>query len=461
MFTKKLKQKESEYYMLSNKYWVLIFLSILSIGAYSTFLVGQRVYRDEVSMLINRAETISSSIGDSDIKNLSGDMSDLDKESYQRLKTKMINLKLVNPDSKFIYIMGYPDKYSGEDNKKMFFFVDSENVDSEDYSAPGDIYEETSQKEIDNFINGKSFVEGPYTDKWGSWVSGYSPVFDQNTGKVLAVVGIDIDSKKWISDIRFAQALPASITFSIILIFISYYLSQKRKAISLQRRIEFVSIASHQLKNPLSGIKWSTELLLNNKIGDLNEEQRTYVSHIYDSNERMIGLIDDLLKSSNLDESKDLLNKQPFNLVGLIKIAENDLRGLLKEKNISLFYTPDFPIEKILPIDYKKIQEVVTNLISNAIKYSHDNGRIYLDIKEDDKNIVFSIKDDGVGIPVSSQKRVFDRFFRAENASKNAPDGNGLGLYIAKRIVDKHGGRLYFESIENKGTTFFVELPKN
>ncbi len=459
MFIKKLQEKESEYYILSNKYWIIIFLLILTVGIYSIFLIGRRVHKDEVSMLINRAETISSAIGDEDLKNLSGDLSDLDKESYARLKSKMINLRLVNPDAKFLYIMGYPDKYNPESNKKMFFFVDSEDINSPDYSAPGDIYAETSVEEVENFIKGRSFVEGPYSDRWGSWVSGYAPIFDQDTGKVLAVVGVDIDSKKWISDIRFAQALPASITFSILLIFISYYLSQKRKAIAFQRRVEFVSIASHQLKNPLSGIKWSTELLLNNRVGTLNDEQHTHISHIYESNERMINLINDLLKSSNLEESKDIIKKDLFNIVDLVKNSEIDLHGLLKEKNISVVYSKDFPAEKNIKIDHKKIQEVVTNILSNAIKYSHNDSSVYLDLKDENGSTVLSVRDEGVGIPKSSQGRVFDRFFRAENASKNSPDGNGLGLYIAKRIVEKHGGQIYFESIEDKGTTFFVKLP--
>jgi signal transduction histidine kinase len=199
------------------------------------------------------------------------------------------------------------------------------------------------------------------------------------------------------------------------------------------------------------------ETLLSGKAGALTSEQETYIRHSYESNERMIALVGDLLRTSRLDEYADVLTKKEVDIVSLIREIEVDLTGMLHKKNITLAY--DTPEHVHVSIDPKSMREVFMNIISNAIKYSHEGSVIGIHYTRGNSRHVVSIQDSGIGIPHHMHSRIFERFFRAPNASQAAPDGNGLGLYIARTIVERHGGKLSFTSIEGQGTTFFIELP--
>lgn len=224
---------------------------------------------------------------------------------------------------------------------------------------------------------------------------------------------------------------------------------------------EFISVASHQLKTPLTGIRWFSEFLLKGDAGELNKEQLGFVEQIYDSNERMINLVNDLLNVSRIETGKKFtVEKKSTSMVRLID-------GVVKE-NMVLANKKKIRIEKkfgkfkkiVLNIDEQKIKQVLHNLVSNAIKYSRDGSNVKIGYIEDAaKEPVFYVEDNGLGIPKAQQKRVFQKFFRADNAISTQTDGTGLGLYIAKAIVEAHGGKIWFESVEGKGTKFYFSLP--
>lgn len=222
---------------------------------------------------------------------------------------------------------------------------------------------------------------------------------------------------------------------------------------------EFVSIVSHQLRTPLTGIRWFTNLLLGNKKKNLNEEQLDFLSQINTSNRRMIKLVNDLLDVSHIETGyKFKVTKRSFALLPLIEevLEENILTIRVKELAI------DNLIPKNLKVcaDRSKIRQVWQNLISNATAYSPSGQSITIDVQTEDGRQIFSIKDEGIGIPKRQQQRIFEKFFRAKNASSQDANGTGLGLYIAKEIIVKHGGEMWFKSVENKGTTFFFSLPE-
>ena len=222
---------------------------------------------------------------------------------------------------------------------------------------------------------------------------------------------------------------------------------------------EFVSVASHQLKTPLAGIKWVSELLLGDKIIKPNEKQVEYLKDIQTSNNRMLKLVGDLLDVSHIETGRKFnIEKKETDVAELVAIAIKTNQALADTKKIKIILCQGAPKTLLLNIDGEKIQQVFENLINNAIKYSKDGGQVEVGCEHKPNETVFSIKDQGIGIPEKQQDKVFQKFFRGENALTQATDGTGLGLYIAKAIVEAHGGKIWFESVENQGTTFYFSL---
>lgn len=223
-------------------------------------------------------------------------------------------------------------------------------------------------------------------------------------------------------------------------------------------KTEFVSIAAHQLRTPLSAIKWTVGMILDGDIGEINEEQRELLEKTYISNERMIHLVNDLLNVTRIEEGRLLYNQEWGQLESLTEDVLNNFQEALKMKNIFL----DFEKPKGLPsvkFDKEKMGLVLQNLIENAIKYTQNGGKIKISLEKDEKSVIFKIKDSGVGIPKNQQERIFTKFFRGENVIKMETEGTGLGLYTTKNIVNAHKGEIWFESNENEGTTFYFTVP--
>lgn len=221
---------------------------------------------------------------------------------------------------------------------------------------------------------------------------------------------------------------------------------------------EFVSVASHQLRTPLSGIKWETELLLTKFKKGLNKKQLDNVENISLLSQRMIKLVNDLLDVARIDQNRFILRKQEINLAEIIKETLKELSLSVRSRHIEVV----FSLRKKLPMglgDPDKIKLVVENLISNAVKYTTSGGKVEIRLFKEGSSLVFEVKDNGVGIPEEQLKRVFEKFFRSDNAVKYQTEGTGLGLYIAKNIVEQLGGRIWFQSVENVGSIFSFSLP--
>lgn len=224
-------------------------------------------------------------------------------------------------------------------------------------------------------------------------------------------------------------------------------------------KTEFVSIAAHQLRTPLSAIKWTIQMLLDGDIGAITAEQKELLQKTYESNERMILLINDLLNATKIEEGDFSFNLKPLQLEEIIGIVIKNTKDFLNRKKINLnFEKPIIPLPKVL-IDKEKMELAIQNLLENAIKYTLSGGEITIFLKEEDGQIVFKIQDNGVGIPKDQQDRIFTKFFRGSNAIRLETEGSGLGLYTAKNIIIGHNGNIWFESEEGKGTIFYFSLP--
>ncbi len=221
----------------------------------------------------------------------------------------------------------------------------------------------------------------------------------------------------------------------------------------------FISVVAHQLRTPLSGIKWTLNLLQNGDLGPLSPEQKKFLVKAYESNDRMIGLVNDLLGADRIDSGKARYTLVPMNIAEAIESVLYEVAPQAQARELSVEFkksTEPFPF---VTGDPERIRAVLQNLLENAVKYSRPQGAIAVTLVSTDKAMALvSIKDNGIGIPKDEQEHIFSRFFRAKNAVKVETDGSGLGLYIAKAIIERHGGKIWF-STEERGTTFFFTLP--
>lgn len=242
---------------------------------------------------------------------------------------------------------------------------------------------------------------------------------------------------------------------------IIYFVGVERditKAKEIERsKNEFVSLASHQLRTPLTAINWYAEMLLGGDAGDLNVKQKDYVNELHGSSKRMTDLVAALLNVSRIDLGTFTINPQPTDVIKITKEVIKDLCVRIKKKDLKVVEKYE-KLEKI-NVDPNLLTIILQNLISNAVKYTAEKGIIKISISRSDADVIMVVEDNGYGIPLHQQDRIFEKFFRADNIIPVETDGNGLGLYMVKQILESAGGSISFTSKEMEGTTFIVKIP--
>lgn len=235
-------------------------------------------------------------------------------------------------------------------------------------------------------------------------------------------------------------------------------------------KTEFVSLASHQLKTPLSSINWYTEMLLGGDVGKVSKKQKDYLNEVYQGNKRMIALVNALLNVSRIELGTFAVDPEPIDTIKLTRSVLKEMTQKIKIKKISLETNFDKNIP-IISADPQLLRIVFQNLISNAIKYTGEKGAVKVTTQLKKRGQRFGgkttkkdsigllINDSGIGIPRHQQNNIFTKLFRADNAKKSDTDGTGLGLYIVKSIIEQSGGEIWFESQPKKGTSFYALLP--
>jgi PAS domain S-box-containing protein len=226
-----------------------------------------------------------------------------------------------------------------------------------------------------------------------------------------------------------------------------------------KQKTEFLSIASHQLRTPLGSMRWNLEMLLAGDIGEVPDPIKKILAQIYESNLRMIILVNDLLSVTRIEQGRVPNEPEDVDPIEAIKTVVKDLSGEAKKHSIRVLLR--IPSKKIprLFIDPKQFIEVFKNLVSNAIKYSHNLGTVTITLVLKGNMLNIDVSDSGIGIPKKDQPRIFSKYFRAENAVKNMNEGTGLGLFVVKSFVVNWGGRVSFDSKMGKGTVFSVHIP--
>ncbi|PLX20633.1 hypothetical protein C0584_05330 [Candidatus Parcubacteria bacterium] len=235
-------------------------------------------------------------------------------------------------------------------------------------------------------------------------------------------------------------------------------------------KVDFVSLASHQLRTPLSIIKWYIDYIVSGDAGELKTDQLKYLRETYKANERMIELVNNLLIVSRIDLGTFSIEPKMSNIVSLSDEIVKKFKKEIDSKSIIISKEYD-KVSKI-NVDPSLIKLVFENLLTNSIKYTPDNGIVKISIKEKDDHVLIKVSDRGCGIPEEEQAKIFTKLFRAENVKRIESVGTGLGLYIVKAIIEKSGGSIWFESpskeifseegdpnLEGLGTTVFIKIP--
>ncbi|OGG15737.1 hypothetical protein A3D77_01790 [Candidatus Gottesmanbacteria bacterium RIFCSPHIGHO2_02_FULL_39_11] len=239
----------------------------------------------------------------------------------------------------------------------------------------------------------------------------------------------------------------------------------KRANIRLQEldkiKDEFVSVASHELRTPMTAIKSYLWMVLYKNMQPLDDKVHTYIFRAYESTERLIRLVQDMLTVSRIEGNRMELRVSDFNLYELIDQIVDEIKVKAGEKGIRLTFTRKVK-DVTLHADRDKITEVIMNLLGNAVKYTHQGGFIDLSLTRKDNTIEISVKDTGTGISEADKSKLFQKFSRLEHSyTKMAENtGTGLGLYICRQIVSLHGGEIWVDSEVGKGSTFTFSIPQ-
>lgn len=223
-------------------------------------------------------------------------------------------------------------------------------------------------------------------------------------------------------------------------------------------RSEVTSVIAHQLKSPLVGIKSALEVVLSGQLGEVAPSQKEYLHIALDEVDRMVGLVRDLLEAARIDQKELELKRQPTDLVKLTKeVIENNL-AFAKATNteVSFVFDKDIPL---LYVDATKIQQSINNIVDNAIRYEQGRGKVVVRLKRAGQKIIFSCQDSGIGISDIEATKIFSKFYRGRKAIEIVPTGSGLGLYIARAIIEQSGGKVWFESKPERGSIFYFSLP--
>jgi len=276
----------------------------------------------------------------------------------------------------------------------------------------------------------------------------------ENPKEIVEEISVAQDGKPLVYKVITATMTDQNNYFGLVKIF--HNLTREKEIDNLKS--EFISIAAHQLRTPLSAIKWVIKMILDEDAGALNNEQTELLNKGYNSNERIIKLVNDLLYVSRMEEGRFGYSFEDGDYLEAVRLAISDFKDTLSEKNIELKI--DAPgILPRLNFDKDRIVLALNNILSNASLYTPANGTIEFSVKQDGDNVKTVIKDNGLGIPAKEQEKLFSKFFRGSNVIRTQTEGSGLGLFITKNIINKHGGSISIESREAKGTKVEIVLP--
>lgn len=397
-----------------------------------------------------RSQMVAAALDPDNIMQLEGKPSDERLQAYDDLKTQLAAIKKPDPTIRSIYL-------AGERDGRLFFYVDSEQPDSDDYSPAGEWYDDATLEFKEMFTTGQPVVEGPVTDEYGTFISGLAPIFVRpGAHRVVAVIGMDIEASTYWRNVIQAAAIPLLAGTSLIMVIGIFEWIRRRNNQLMNLRSELVSVASHELRNPITGIRWASENLQR-----LVQEPKAapMVKAIHDSALLLQASTDDILELSHAMHQPQT-SQATCDLAAIMREVIQTQMLSAQQKKVAIITDLSWPATLTLSCDSSKIKRALHNVLSNAIKYTKPGTTVTIAYRQDEKLHHILIHDEGIGIPATEQEKVFKGFYRASNAVASQIPGTGLGLFLVKTVFEQHGGSVSFTSEENKGTNFDLALPK-
>jgi signal transduction histidine kinase len=224
-------------------------------------------------------------------------------------------------------------------------------------------------------------------------------------------------------------------------------------------RANFVSMVSHELRTPLNSVHGFVDLLLQGYMGPLNEEQQKYLGYVQDGVQQLVSTVEDILLLTRSDSGQFELKREEVDFASLSQQVVTCLQPQALKAGVTINQDISVP-NPILRVDPQRMKQVLNNLVINALKFTPPEGSITIRIQPyNEKFVLISVSDTGYGIPIEDRPHIFERFYQSNHAQQSKMGGYGLGLTIAKLIIEQHGGEISFESVLDKGTTFFFTVP--
>lgn len=398
---------------------------------------------------------------------------DWHKPQWATVVNELKAIRLANDNVLFAYIF----RHASDGSNKLEFVSDSHSIDpyakidlngdgkiddADQLQWPGQPYDEPPAEASLGFDHPLTNAE-LYQDQWGTEITGYAPIRGRN-GKAVAVLAVDMKAGDFLTITR--QTLYPFLAFIAALIFVLLALAvilvavwerQLRLLALIDReKDELIGIVSHQLASPISSLQWSLEDVLDGDFGAISGELQNHLRDDQKTIRTLLDLTSLLLDVSRIELGRLKMRKESYNLTEFFREILNTIEPKARAKSIH-FKVSVAPSLGDGIFDRRLARMTIENLLTNAVKYTPSGGAVEFAVAKRGNLVTCEVADTGIGIPKKDQSKVFGKLYRASNVGRE--DGNGFGLYVAKGAIEQQGGRIWFESQEGKGTTFFVELP--
>ncbi len=475
-----LKKDKKNSWAIRKNYKISSYIMLIACAALST-VISIALYNRTKDILEGRLKerliaivsTAALQFNVDDLNSITGPES-VESLHYIQVVRQLQSIRNVNKNVRFAYLLR-----PTENNLIHHFIADADSInpsaeidlngdgvlnEEDALATPGDEYDIS---EIDALIldakTRPTTDNEPVEDQWGVTLSAYAPIFSKGTA--IAILGLDVDVTDYINLIS-ATFIP----FSFFIVFLIILLSvltlflvrvwQERVNIveELDRqKDELLGIVAHQLGKPITAIRWNLESFLDGDLGALSAEQKKETHSMHEMAVNLADLTSMILDVSRIQLGKMNLAPLPLDLDALFAEILQVVKPTIEQKKLQFIKRMPEKLPTAL-LDKRYTRMTIENLLTNAVKYTPEGGTVTLDLALKDGVLHGKVADTGCGIPKGEQSKIFGKMFRASNV-RNAEEGNGFGLYVAKGAIEGQGGKIWFESTEGKGTTFFFELP--
>ncbi|MBU4174979.1 MAG: HAMP domain-containing histidine kinase [Actinobacteria bacterium] len=452
---------------------------VVSVGLVITYRLADNQKEDYYRVRKIQVETAAAAVDYRDIEALKGTSNDIGTPAYEKLLDQLTRIKRSDPHIRFVYFMRPQD---GE----MIYLVNAEEPASHDYTSPGEVHEGATPEDFLVFEGKKPAIaemEEKVTNKSGTWITANAFVLDK-VGKPIALLGTDVDTDRALSsfeDIKHVgllfNTLGAALLALVSLQWILWSHGNKKRKILRQEmeeslvklntelkeankiKLDFIQLASHELRGPVNAVNIAIQTAEKVLAPKLDDEERLLMEVARSGSSRLIDLLNNLLDITRLEAGDFAFKPEDVDVCDLVNRTVGLYEPLAEKKGLCL--SAEMPKGELGAfVDPHSILRVLENLVGNAIKFTR-SGSILVSAVEDDGDLRFEVKDTGPGIPVEFEDEVFEKFARYVYPGEHATQkGSGMGLALCKGLVEVQGGRIWFETVEGKGTTFFFEVPR-